>query len=197
MTLILASTSQSRADLLANAGVNFQTAAPLIDERSAEKPLVETGQSPSDIANVLAEAKALEVSVRFPDAYVLGGDQTLSLDGRQFHKPQNMDQARRHLLAMNGKIHQLNSAVAIAIGGKTIWRHLSVAHMHMRQFSPEFVGRHLADVGEAALNSVGAYQLEGQGIQLFEHIDGDYFTILGLPLLSILPKLRDLGEIDD
>lgn len=197
MTLVLASTSQSRADLLANAGVNFQTAAPLIDERSAEKPLVETGQSPSDIANVLAEAKALEVSVRFPDAYVLGGDQTLSLDGRQFHKPQNMDQARRHLLAMNGKIHQLNSAVAIAIGGKTIWRHLSVAHMHMRQFSPEFVGRHLADVGEAALNSVGAYQLEGQGIQLFEHIDGDYFTILGLPLLSILPKLRDLGEIDD
>lgn len=196
MSLVLASTSPFRAMLLQNAGLSFVVSAPAVDERALEAPLAHSGATPSDVAEILAEAKAVDVSQRHPGLLTIGGDQTLSLEDEQFHKPQNMDEARRHLLSLSGKVHQLNSAVVFARDGQTIWRHVEIAHMHMRELSPEFIGRHLADVGDIALSSVGAYQLEGKGIQLFDKIDGDYFTIVGLPLIPMLKKLRQLGEID-
>ncbi|RUY14205.1 Maf family protein, partial [Mesorhizobium sp. M7A.F.Ca.CA.004.12.1.1] len=145
---------------------------------------------------VLAEAKATEVSERRPGALVLGCDQTLSLVDEVFHKPADMEGARRHLLALSGRTHQLNSAAVLVRDGKVLWRHVGIASMTMRKLDPAFVGRHLARVGAKALGSVGAYQIEGEGIQLFEKIEGDHFTIVGLPLLPLLAELRDLGAID-
>lgn len=195
-TIILASTSPFRRQLLENAGLNIKTVAPEIDERAVEEPLQASGMNPEDVALILAEAKAIEVSERFSDMWVIGGDQTLSLGDEVFHKPADMEGARRHLLALSGKTHQLNSAVVLAKGGKTVWRHVSIARMTMRQLDPGFIGRHLSRVGPIALKSVGAYQVEGEGIQLFERIDGDYFTIMGLPLLPVLAKLREFEVID-
>ncbi|MDZ5697409.1 Maf-like protein [Chelativorans sp. M5D2P16] len=195
-TIILASTSPFRRRLLEDAGLRIEAIAPEVDERAAEKPLEETGASAEDIALVLAEAKAVDVSERHPERWVVAGDQTLSLGDRTFHKPADMEGARRHLLALSGQTHQLNSAVVLARGGGAVWRHVSLAHMTMRRLDPGFIGRHLSRVGEKALTSVGAYQIEGEGIQLFEKIDGDYFTIVGVPLLPLLEKLRVLGVID-
>jgi len=194
--IILASASPFRRAMLANAGVPVEAVAAEIDERAVEAPLANSGASPDEVAQVLAEAKALDVSERRPGALVIGCDQTLSLGDRLFHKPANMEAARRHLLELSGKTHQLNSAVALVRDGETLWRHVSIASMTMRNLSPAFVGRHLASVGDKALSSVGAYQIEGEGIQLFERIDGDTFTIVGLPLLPLLAKLREIGAID-
>jgi septum formation protein len=195
-TIILASTSPFRRQLLENAGLAVRPVAPEVDERALEAPLEDTGVTPDEVALILAEAKAVEVSQRHPDAWVIGGDQTLSLDDRIFHKPQDMEGARRHLLALSGRTHLLNSAVVLARGGEACWRHVSTARMTMRRLDPAFIGRHLSRVGERALSSVGAYQVEGEGIQLFEEIEGDYFTIVGVPLLPLLAKLRELGVID-
>jgi septum formation protein len=197
MQIILASNSPFRAMILTNAGVPFRAEAANIDERSVEAPLFNSGATAEDVAQVLAEAKAVDVSGRFPGETVVGSDQTLSLGDDVFHKPRNMDEARHHLLRLSGRTHQLNSAIAIARNGDTIWRHVSVARLTMRALSPEFIGRHLVGVGAAALQSVGAYQYEGSGIQLFEKIEGDYFTIVGLPILPLLTELRRLGVIDD
>jgi septum formation protein len=193
MPLILASKSPFRAMILKNSGIPFRSEGANIDERSVEAPLFNTGATPEDLAQVLAEAKALEVSERFADDIVLGADQTLSLGDDVFHKPRDMEEARRHLLRLSGRTHQLNSAMAIAKNGETLWQHMSVARLTMRDLSPEFIGQHLAEVGEAALQSVGAYQYEGLGIQLFDKIEGDYFTIIGLPILPLLHELRSLG----
>lgn len=196
MSLVLASTSPFRAAILKNAGLDFRAEGANVDERAVETPLIEADATAEDIATVLAEAKALDVSERNPGDLVLGGDQTLSLDGNLFHKPANMEEARYHLLSFSGKTHQLWSAMSLVCNGETVWRHVAVAHMHVRKLSPEFIGRYLARVGDMALKSVGAYQYEGLGIQLFDEIDGDYFTIVGLPILPLLEKLRELGEID-
>jgi len=194
--LILASGSPFRRAMLENAGIAFDVVRPTIDERAVEAPLAESGASAEDVAQVLAEAKALDVSEKHPDAIVIGSDQTLSLGDRLFHKPEDMEGARRHLLALSGKTHHLNSAVVIAAGGEAAWRHVSVASLTMRELSPAFIGRHLARVGDKALQSVGAYQIEGEGIQLFARIEGDHFTIVGLPLLPLLAQLRTMGAID-
>src|SRR5690606_26268049 len=194
--IILSSTSPFRKRLLENAGLEFRTVSPETDERTVETTLEGSDVTPDDVALILGEAKAQDVSQRNPDAWVIGSDQTLSLDGRIFHKPADMEDARRHLLALSAKTHQLNSAVVIARGGETVWRHVGVAHLTMRKLDPGFIGRHLAEVGDKALSSVGAYQIEGRGIQLFEKIDGDYFTIVGLPMLPLLASLRELGAID-
>ncbi|EBV3599566.1 Maf-like protein [Escherichia coli] len=194
--LILASTSQFRQAMLKAAGLTFEAVAPDIDERSAEAPLKDSGASPGEIAQILAEAKAIAVSERFPDALVLGCDQTLSLGDEVLHKPADMEEARRRLLALSGQTHQLNSAAVLARNGQVIWRHVGEARLTMRDLDPTFVGRHLAAVGDKVLSSVGAYQIEGQGIQLFEKIDGDHFTIVGLPLLAVLDELRKLKAID-
>ena len=194
--IILASTSPFRRRLLERAGVPFEAVASMIDERAVESTLAGSGLGPEDVAQVLAEAKAVEVSERYPDALVVGADQTLSLGGEIFHKPADMAGARAHLLALSGRVHALNSAIVIAAGGTAKWRHASVAEMTMRPLDPGFVGRHLAAVGEVALKSVGAYQYEGLGIQLFSKVEGDYFTIVGLPMIPLLGELRRLGAID-
>jgi septum formation protein len=194
--IVLASSSPFRKTLLANAGVSFAAVKPDIDERAAEAPLKESGVTPEDVALVLATAKAAEVSQRNPQALVIGSDQTLSLGDQVFHKPADMEGARRHLLGLSGKMHQLNSAVVLVREGETLWSHVAVARLTMRALEPAFIGRYLARVGDKALSSVGAYQIEGEGIQLFDKIEGDYFTIVGLPLLPLLAALRELRAID-
>ncbi|TPL94073.1 Maf-like protein [Mesorhizobium sp. B2-3-12] len=194
--IILASGSPFRKAMLVNAGVDIEAVPATLDERALEAPLQDSGASPEDVALVLAEAKATEVSERRPGAPVLGCDQTLSLGDEVFHKPADMEGARRHLLALSGKTHQLNSAAVLVRDGKVLWRHVGIASMTMRKLDPAFIGRHLARVGAKALSSVGAYQIEGEGIQLFEKIEGDHFTIVGLPLLPLLAELRTLGAID-
>lgn len=195
-SLVLASASPFRRALLENAGLVFTARAAEIDERALEKPLEEEGAAPEDVAVRLAEAKARAVARYFPDALVIGSDQTMSLGQRVYHKPKDMAEAGQHLLSLAGKTHRLNSAIVLARGEQILWRHVSSAHMSVRTLTAEFVDRHLQRVGEKALSSVGAYQLEGEGIQLFEKIEGDYFTILGLPMLPLLAKLRELGTID-
>ncbi|KJS07781.1 MAG: septum formation inhibitor Maf [Hoeflea sp. BRH_c9] len=192
--LVLASASPFRKALLENAGLSFDIEPAEIDERIIELSL--GGLAAEDVASVLAEAKAQDVSGRNPAALVIGSDQTLSLQGEILHKPASMDEARRRLLALSGRTHELNSAIVLVRDGETIWRYVSVAHMTMRNLDPGFIGRHLSNVGDRALSSVGAYQLEGEGIQLFDRVEGDYFTIIGLPLLPLLAKLRELGAID-
>lgn len=194
--IILASSSPFRKALLVNAGVAVDAVPASVDERALEAPLKGSGVSPEDVALVLAEAKAVDVSEKRSSALVLGCDQTLSLGDEVFHKPADMEGARRHLLALSGKTHQLNSAAVLVRDGAVLWRHVSIANLTMRKLDPAFIGRHLARVGDKALASVGAYQIEGEGIQLFEKIDGDYFTIVGLPLLAVLAELRKLGAID-
>lgn len=194
--LILASKSPFRAALLKNAGIIFSMESADIDERAVEAPLYLSGATPEEVAQILAEAKAIAVSEKNPNSVVIGCDQTLSLGDDIFHKPVDMEAARRQLLAFSGKTHQLNSAVVLVKNGVPLWRHVSVARMSMRALSPEFVGRYLGKVGDIALSSVGAYQVEGVGIQLFEKIEGDYFTIVGLPLLPLLAELRKENLID-
>lgn len=194
--LILASQSPFRRMLMENAGLAFSAEAAAIDERAVEGALSERNPTPPEVAETLAVEKARDVAGRNPGALVIGSDQTLSLEGRVFHKPTDMAEAKSHLLSMSGRTHELNCGVALVRDGETLWNHVSIARLTMRPLSEDFVDRHLARVGTRVLASVGAYQLEGEGVQLFERIDGDYFTILGLPLLPLLAKLRNLGAID-
>ena len=193
--LVLASKSAYRAQLMNNAGLEFSSKEASIDERAVEGPLINTGSTPADIAEVLAIAKAMDVSQFDKTAYVIGSDQTLSLDGEMMHKPSDMEEARRRLLFLSGKTHYLNSAVVLVKNEEVIWSHVEIAAITMRHLSPEFVGQHLASVGEKALTSVGAYQIEGEGVQLFEKTQGDFFSIMGLPLLPLLAELRRLQII--
>ena len=194
--IILASRSPFRKAILENAGVAVHAISADLDERVLEAPLAESGASPEKVALVLAEAKGVAVSKAHPGCLVLGCDQTLSLSDEVFHKPDDMDGARRHLLKLSGQTHQLNSAVVLVRDGETLWCHVAVVSLTMRELDPTFIGRHLARVGKKALSSVGAYQIEGEGIQLFEKVEGDHFTIVGLPLLPVLAELRELGAID-
>lgn len=195
-SIILASASPFRRMLLDNAGIRYQAKAADIDERSIEAEIEDQKLSPEEVAIVLAEAKAKHVGQSFPGHIVIGSDQTMSLGSRVYHKPKDMDEARRHLLSLSGAVHQLNSAIVLTRDKEVIWKHVSSAKMSVRTLTGDFIDRHLSRVGTKALSSVGAYQLEGEGIQLFDRIDGDYFTILGLPMLPLLAKLRELGVID-
>lgn len=190
--IILASKSKYRAELLTNAGISFETEAAKIDEREIEAPLLAADLGGADVAEVLAIAKASDVSSRYPSAYVIGSDQTLSLAGELLHKPHDMEAARQRLLDLSGKSHELNSSVAIVRDGGTIWSYTETSIITFRELDPGFIGRHVADVGEKILSSVGAYQIEGKGVQLFEKIQGDFFSIMGLPLLPLLKELRRL-----
>jgi septum formation protein len=164
-----------------------------VDEAAIREALLEDkGETdPGDVAELLARAKAQEVSARFPGALVIGADQALSLDGKILQKPKDPDAVSDTLFALRGKTHQLHSAVSLAEGGQVTWTYIETAHLTMRQFSPQFLGRYLAAAGPQAHQSVGAYQLDGLGIQLFDRIEGDYFTILGLPLLLLCARLRE------
>lgn len=195
--IILASNSVTRKNLLLNAGVPFRAVAAQIDERAVEQPLLSAGMHPADVAEVLAIAKADAVSEANPGAIVIGSDQTLSFEGELLHKAKDMDEARRRLLAFSGKSHDLHAAVVISVSGEIVWTHVETATLKCRNLSPAAIGRYLAAAGEEVLSSVGVYQIEGPGIQLFQSIKGDFFSILGLPLLPLLEKLRELSAIEN
>ncbi len=194
--LILASGSQSRRQMLVSAGVAFDVVPSNVDEAALkhemEVELIYGPGFPVTEAVTLAGEKACEVSRRYPAALVIGADQTLWISARQrtLDKPTSIDEARQHLELMRGHSHTLHSAVALAQGGEIVWRHVVAAHLTMRNVSDAFLDDYLARTGDAVLSSVGCYQLEGLGIQLFERIEGDYFTILGMPLLPLLEELR-------
>lgn len=194
--IVLASGSVHRRLLLENAGIAFAVDPSTLDERALEAPLSESGAAPEDVAAILAEAKAADVSERHPGALVIGADQTLSLGDERFHKPTDMEGARRALLKLSGRTHVLSSAVALVEDGETVWRHVDQARVTLRDLSPAFIGRYLAEIGDAALSSVGSYQVEGRGIQLMERIEGDFFTIIGLPVLPLVAELRRRGLVD-
>ena len=195
--LILASTSKTRARLLESAGLAFLCEAPGVDESTMRQAISgEDTLGPHDVAEVLARAKAEAVSDVAQGAYVIGGDQVLCFEDQIISKPDSMEAARAQLLDLNGKTHQLHTAVALATNGETVWAYTDVTTLTMRKLSPEFIGRYLAAAGDAVLSSVGAYQIESIGIQLFEKIDGDFFSILGLPLLPLLDALRREGAIE-
>lgn len=196
-SLILASTSASRRSLMENAGLHFSCHAPQVDEREIGNPLEEAGVDAPAIALALAKAKAVDVSLRHKDALVIGADQTMALGKEMFHKPRDLGDAKQHLLRLVGQTHSLHSAVSIARNGDVIWHHVATAHLSMRPMSDLAIDRYLAKAGSDILWSVGAYQLEGLGVTLFEKIDGDFFTILGLPMLPVLEKLRQLGAADE
>ena len=196
--LVLASASPSRRRLLEAAGLSFRVVPADIDESALKRALA--GHSPNDraaaIAHALAQAKAEAVSARIPDALVVGADQVLALDDELFDKPGDLAAARAQLMRLRGKTHRLLSGVSLALGGRSVWQRMQAATLTMRTFSPEFLDRYLAAAGANVTRSVGAYEIEGPGIQLFERVEGDYFTILGLPLLPLLAELRDRGAID-
>ena len=186
--LILASQSRARQMLLANAGIDFEAVPADIDERLLQQ---NSGLSaPDDIAAFLAREKALWVSARQRESFVVGADQTLALEKRLFSKPAGRAGAREQLHALAGRSHELHSAVAVARAGKILFESRAVARMTMRSLSEAAIDDYLDEAGEAVTSSVGAYQLEGLGIHLFERIEGDHFTILGLPLLPLLAFLR-------
>jgi septum formation protein len=186
--LVLASQSRARQTLLANAGIAFEAIPADIDERQIQAA---SGLSaPGEIASLLARRKALAVSSDQPGTIVVGADQTLALGARLFSKPADRAQAAGQLRALAGGSHELHSAVAVARDGKILFETLSIARMTMRRLSEAEIDAYLDEAGEAVVTSVGAYQLEGLGVHLFERIAGDHFTILGLPLLPLLAFLR-------
>jgi septum formation protein len=186
--LILASQSRARQTLLANAGIDFEAVPAEIDERAVQQA---SGLSaPDDIATLLAREKSLFVSARRSGRYVLGADQTLALGTRLFSKPAGRAQAAEQLHALTGRHHELYSAVAVARDGKILFEEVAIARMTMRRLDEAEIDAYLDEAGAAVASSVGAYQLEGLGVHLFERIEGDHFTILGLPLLPLLAFLR-------
>ncbi|HEX4709327.1 Maf family protein [Phenylobacterium sp.] len=192
--LVLASKSATRRAVLDGAGVPFEAAGSGVDEETAKAELLATGASPRQVAEALAERKALAVSRGRPEL-VIGADQTLEFEGRLYDKAETMDDARARLQALRAKPHQLHSAVVVARDGAVVWRETESATLTMRGFSDDFLEDYLATEGDAALGSVGCYRLEGMGVQLFSRIEGDYFTILGLPLIGLLELLRRQGVL--
>ncbi|OKO84854.1 Maf family nucleotide pyrophosphatase [Bradyrhizobium sp. AS23.2] len=186
--LILASQSSARKMLLANAGLEFEAVTADIDERGIQT--ASKLSNPREIALLLAREKAKAVSANRPGSYVIGADQTLALGERLFNKPAGRVQATAQLRDLAGNCHELNSAVAVAHDGKIVFEDVSVARMTMRQMTEADLSAYLDAAGDAVTTSVGAYQLEGLGVHLFERIEGDHFTILGLPLLPLLAFLR-------
>lgn len=193
--LVLASGSAIRAQILAQAGVAFAVDPAPIDEAALRDGLAAEGADSAQIAEALAEAKALAVARRHPGALILGCDQTLDCDGRRYDKPADRAEAKAQLRALAGKTHRLHAALVLVRDGRRIWHHIGRADLTMRRLSEEFLDRYLDHAGEDVMRSVGAYQLEGLGAQLFERIAGDHFTILGLPLLPLLAILREHGAV--
>ena len=189
--LVLASQSRARQMLLDHAGLAFEAVPADIDERAIQQ---KSGLlQPGEIAALLAQEKALHISAKMPDRYVIGADQTLALRTRLLSKPASRAQAAEQLRALAGNAHEPHSGVAVAIGGKVLFSEVAIARMTMRPLSGDDIRSYLDAAGEAVTTSVGAYQLEGLGVHLFERIEGDHFTILGLPLLPLLAFLRGQG----
>ena len=192
MTLILASASAARRTMLQAAGLVFEVDVARVDEEAAKASLRAEGLKPRDQADALAELKALSVSRRRA-GLVIGADQMLALEGETLDKPSHRAEARAHLQRLRGRSHELVTAAVVAREGAVIWRHIETPRLNMRAFSDAFLDEYLDRVGGGALSSVGAYQLEGLGAQLFERVEGDYFSVLGLPLLPLLALLREHG----
>ena len=192
---ILASASPSRAAVLRQAGLPALSEPARVDEAEVKAGLEGEGAGAREIAETLAELKAQKVSRRRPGVIIVGADQMLECEDVWFDKPIDLDQAAAHLRSLSGKTHRLISAVCVVRDGVRLWHHVAEARLTMRPLSEDFIADYLAAVGPAALTSVGAYQLEGLGAQLFTRVEGDYFTILGLPLLPLMDFLRNHGVI--
>ncbi len=193
--LILASGSRTRQTMLADAGVPFAVDVPRVDEDGIKAAMRAEGAPPGDVAEALAELKASRISPRYPGFLVVGCDQMLACDGRWFDKPADRAGAREQLLALRGRTHELISCAVVMRDGERLWHHIDRARLTMRPFTEAFLDEYLDRAGEAVLHSVGAYQLEGLGAQLFSRVQGDYFTILGMPLLPLLDFVRNHGVV--
>jgi septum formation protein len=195
--LVLASTSPFRRRMLQAAGLSFSAVAPAVDESVLKRDLA-SARPPagaSAVAAALARAKAQAVSARMPSALVIGADQVLAFGDELFDKPADLAQAREQLQRLRGRPHQLHTAAALAEGCDIVWSRIEVATLHMRPFSDAYLDDYLAEAGPSVLNTVGGYEIEGRGIQLFERVEGDHFTIIGLPLLPLLAELRHRGVL--
>lgn len=191
--IVLASQSASRKAMLEAAGVEFTAVPASLDERTLEAELGEA--PPADVALALAEAKALAVSREHAGALVLGSDSLVEVEGLRFDKPATRQQAAAHLRFFSGKEMQLHSAAALARGGAVIWRHAAVARLHVTDISESFIEDYLSHEWPAVAGCVGVFRIEGRGVQLFDAIEGDHFTVLGMPLLAVLAALRVHGEL--
>lgn len=193
--LILASGSETRALMLQSAGLKLQIIKPDVDERAIERPLIDAGATAEQISSALAKAKAMAISIARTGRWVLGADQTLDCKGEFYHKAESFADAKNQLAKLSGQVHRLTSAAALAFDGKIVSVCIGSAHLSMRQLEPEAVDLYLGQAGSTVMRSVGGYQLENLGIQLFEKIEGDHFTILGLPLIELLAEMRKLGLV--
>lgn len=193
--IILASGSAIRRQILDGAGLEYRVKTSAVDEAIIKSAMLAQSAPPEDIALALAKAKALNVSTLEPQALVIGADQVMVMDGRLYDKPADMDEAAARLWDMRGKTHYLIGAVTIAKDEQIIWQHMSETALTVREFSRSFLDEYLKAEGEGILSSVGAYKFEGRGAQLFESVDGDFFSILGLSLLPVLEVLRQRGVI--
>jgi septum formation protein len=192
--LILASTSEIRRDMLAQIGVDCDVMSPMMDEAAIKESLLAQGFGARDIADALAEAKAMKISAKYPTALVIGADQTLELDdGSLLDKPENPEEAIAHLSQMSAKTHKLLSAVVVAEGGEPVWRFVATSRLLMRPLSQTFIADYVERHWDDIRHSVGCYQIEGAGAQLFSHIKGTHYDIMGLPLLPLLGFLRERG----
>jgi septum formation protein len=192
--ITLASASAVRASLLKAAGVAFEVATSGVDEAQAKDRLLAEGSTPADVAGALAEAKAVAVS-KSRGGVVIGADQTLEFEGALYDKAASLAEAKARLRTLRGRTHRLHAAVVTARDGRRLWGETITSTLTMRDFSDDFLEGYVDRNTNAALWSVGCYELEGEGIQLFEHIDGDYFAILGLPLTGLLAHLREVGLV--
>ena len=195
LKVVLASASAARAALLTGAGVPFASDPANVDEAELKIALRADGATPAQVAATLAEAKAGQITHRHPGALVIGADQVLDLDGDVVDKPDDRTAARAQLAALSGRDHFLHSAVCLIRDGQLIWHHTDTATLHVRSLSDAFLDHYLDAMGDTVCTTVGGYQLEGLGAQLFTRVDGDYFTVLGLPLLPLLDMLRNHGVV--
>lgn len=195
--VILASGSRIRRALLENAGLAFESIPSDVDEDAVKAAILkDDAGTAADLAQILAEAKASMVSDDHAGAFVIGCDQTLEFEGAVLSKPETIEAARQQFLDLRGKTHQLHAAVTLIRDGETLWRHVETVRVTLRPFTPQCLGKYLAQAGPVVLESVGAYQIEGPGAHLMERIDGDFFAVLGLPLLPLLSALRDAGVLE-